>query len=42
MAERIQDYSEPVTGMFIKDIAAIPCGMRPLSGDNHYTVFVGL
>ena len=26
--ERIQDYSEPVTGMHIKDIATISCIMR--------------
>ena len=31
VAERIQDYSEPVTGMHIKDIATIPCGVRLLS-----------
>ena len=34
VAERIQDYSEPVTGMHIKDIATIPCGVRLLS--NNY------
>ena len=28
VAEQIQDYSEPVTGMHIKDIATIPCGVR--------------
>ena len=28
MAEQIQDYSEPVTGMHIKDIATILCIMR--------------
>ena len=28
MAERIQDYSEPVTGMHIKDIATISCIVR--------------
>ena len=28
VAERIQDYSEPVTGMHIKDIATISCIMR--------------
>ena len=33
VAERIQDYSEPVTGMHIKDIATIPCGVRLLSND---------
>ena len=26
VAERIRNYSEPVTGMHIKDIATIPCG----------------
>ena len=31
VAERIQDYSEPVTGIHIKDIATIPCGVRLLS-----------
>ena len=33
VAERIQDYSEPVTGMHIKDIATIPCGERLLSNE---------
>ena len=33
VAKRIQDYSEPVTGMHIKDIATIPCGVRLLSND---------
>ena len=33
ITERIQDYSEPVTGMHIKDIATIPCGVRLLSND---------
>ena len=33
VAERIQDYSEPVTGMHIKDIATIPCGVRLLSNE---------
>ena len=33
VAERIQDYSEPVTGIHIKDIATIPCGVRLLSND---------
>ena len=31
VAEQIQDYSEPVTGMHIKDIATISCLMRLLS-----------
>ena len=36
VAERIQDYSEPVTGMHIKDIATatIPCGGRLLSNES--------
>ena len=38
MAERIQDYSEPVTGMHIKDIATITCIMRLLSSDYHYSI----
>ena len=33
VAEQIQDYSEPVTGMHIKDIATIPCGVRLLSNE---------
>ena len=33
VAERIQDYSESVTGMHIKDIATVPCGVRLLSND---------
>ena len=33
VADRIQDYSEPVTGMHIKDIATIPCGVGLLSND---------
>ena len=33
VAERIEDYSEPVTGMHIKDMATIPCGVRLLSND---------
>ena len=33
VTERIQDYSEPVTGMHIKDIATIPCGVRLLSNE---------
>ena len=34
VAERIQDYSETVTGMHIKDIiATIPCGVRLLSNE---------
>ena len=35
VAERMQDCSEPVTGMHmhIKDIATIPCGVRLLSND---------
>ena len=33
VAEQIQDYSEPVTGMYIKDIATIPCGVRLLFND---------
>ena len=36
VAERIQDYSEPVTGMHIKDIATIPCGVRLLF--NEYKI----
>ena len=36
VAERIQDYSEPVKGMHIKDIATAPCGLRLLSNDCHY------
>ena len=35
VAERIQDYSEPVTGIHTKDIATIPCSMRLLSNDRH-------
>ena len=38
VAERIQDYSEPVTGMHIKDIATISCLMRLLSSDYHYSI----
>ena len=38
MAERIQDYSEPVTGMHINDIATISCIMRLLSSDYHYSI----
>ena len=35
VAERIQDYSEPVKGMHIKDIATIPCGVRLLSNEHN-------
>ena len=38
VAERIQDYSEPVTGMHVKDRGIIPCGMRPLTRDHHYSL----
>ena len=33
VAERIQYYSEPVTGMHIKDIATTPCGVRLFSNE---------
>ena len=38
VAERIQDYSEPVTGMHIKDIATISCIVRL----NTITVLVAM
>ena len=40
VAERIQDYSEPVTGMHIKDIATIPCGVRLLSNESKIGYYV--
>ena len=42
MAEQIQDYSEPVTGMHIKDIATIPCGVRLLSNESKIVEYYGL
>ena len=42
VAERIQDYSEPVTGMYIKDIATTPCGMRLLSNESKIVEYYGL
>ena len=42
VAERIQDYSEPVTGMHIKDIATIPCGVRLLSNESKIFEYYGL
>ena len=41
-AERIQDYSEPVTGMHIKDIATIPCGVRLLSDESKIVGYYAL
>ena len=42
VAERIQDYSEPVTGMHIKDMATIPCGVRLLSNESKIVEYYGL
>ena len=42
VAKRIQDYSEPVTGMHIKDIATIPCGVRLLSNESKIVEYYGL
>ena len=42
VAERIQYYSEPVTGMHIKDIATIPCGVRLLSNESKIVEYYGL
>ena len=42
VAERIQDYSEPVTGMHIKDTATIPCGVRLLSNESKIVEYYGL
>ena len=42
VAERIQYYSEPVTGMHIKDIATIPCGVRLLSNECKIVEYYGL
>ena len=41
VAERIQDYSEHVTGMHIKDIATILCGVRLLSNDYKIVGYYG-
>ena len=38
MAKRIQDYSKPMTGMHIEDIATTSCIMRLLSNDYHYSI----
>ena len=42
VAERIQYYSEPVTGMHIKDMATIPCGVRLLSNESKIVEYYGL
>ena len=42
VAERIQHYSEPVTGMHIKDISTIPCGVRLLSNDCKIVGYYGM
>ena len=42
VAEQIQYYSEPVTGMHIKDIATIPCGVRLLSNESKIVEYYGL
>ena len=42
VAEQIQDYSEPVTGMHIKDMATVPCGVRLLSNESKIVEYYGL